>query len=225
MQYFVIPCIYRIKPTACELRITNSTCKKVLNKKERMKKFLSHGIALCLLLASSLMVSCVDSIKEILGPDEIIADWSPVELLFEVHDADGNDLLDPALAGRLISETTITFQGKTYGVGSTCLETGHIWDAKPETRYYLPSMKGLQLIKKSFLYPKVDEDGYALYFGEIDGAEDMDEDPLIQWPDAKKTIIHYHCSDHKVSKKGITVNRWFSLDGKKTDKPHFEFIF
>lgn len=104
------------------------------------------------------------------------------------------------------------------------LDTGQISEAKPETRAYLPTMRGLQLIKKSFVHPLETKDGYALYFGEIDGALDMDEDLVLQWPDGRKNIIHYHCSDHQAKKNKITVNRWFSLDGKKTESCQFEFI-
>lgn len=188
-----------------------------------MRRILALAKSFCFLLTSLLMVSCLGDEDD--SWDGIIVDWNPVVLIFEVHDASGNDLLDPALANNLIEETTISFQGKTYGVSHSWLDTGHLTEAKPETRAYLPTMRGLQLIKKSFVHPLETKDGYALYFGEIDGVFDIDEDLVLQWPDGKKNIIHYHCSDHKATKNEITVNRWFSLDGKKTESCQFEFIF
>ena len=175
--------------------------------------------------SSSLMVSCSEGLSDERPWDRLIVDWSPVVLYFEIDDAAGNDLLDPELANKLVEETTITFKGKTYEVSRSWLDTGNRRDASLETRYYMPTMVGLQLIKWSMVRTVETKDRYVLYFGEIDGALEMDEDLVIQWPDGKKNTIHYHCSDHKATEKEITVNRWYSLDGKKTESNLFKFIF
>ena len=190
-----------------------------------MKNFWVFAMSFCLLLTSSLMVSCSVGLSDEESWDRPIVDWTPVILIFEVDDAAGNDLLDPERADKLIEETTITFKGRTYGVCRSWLDTGNNWDAIPETRVYLPVMKGLQLTKKSLcVYPLEPEDRYVLFFGEIDGGKEMDEDLVLQWSDGKKNTIHYHCSDHKATDKEITVNRWFSLDGKKTESNLFHFV-
>lgn len=162
-------------------------------------------------LGLSTLVSC-----EEFGEDWIV-DWSPVKILIEVHDKDGNDLLDPDNPNNLIKGTTINYRGETLEVNTSILEYDReTYYAK--TRAYAPEFRGLYLALKNWYQD--DGEGYILCLGEIDGAVNMDEDFVITWADGTQNTIHYHCSDHKEGKHP-TCTRWYKLDGKKQDDNRF----
>ena len=63
---------------------------------------------------------------------------------------------------------------------------------------------------------------YRLNFGEIDGADDMDEDILLQWPDGSRDVIHYHCGNHRYG-KNFGCDRSWKLNGEPHDGSLFTF--
>ena len=63
---------------------------------------------------------------------------------------------------------------------------------------------------------------YQLVFGEIDGAADMDEDLILNWPDGSEDVIHYHCSDHREG-RNAKCNRSWKLNGKEYGDNTFYF--
>ena len=63
---------------------------------------------------------------------------------------------------------------------------------------------------------------YRLYFGEIDGADDMDEDIVLQWPDGSRDVIHYHCGNHHYGKNPSCDRSW-KVNGKSHDGSFFTF--
>lgn len=166
---------------------------------------------------------------------EYIIDWAPVDLSIQLHDARGNDLLDPKNPNNLIDGTTITFRDKTYEVSREWYEQGmfHDWqytepvkgeerqESVAATRAYLARLYGLYLLPNGAPYQE--KPGFQLYFGEIDGADSMDEELVITWPDGTKNFIYYHCSDHHGGKHA-TCNRWFKLDGKKQYSSEFDIV-
>ena len=144
-------------------------------------------------------------------------DWSPVELMIKVQDAAGNDLLDPDNPANAIDGTTITFGGETYESSREWYETGNPY-TKPQTKTYLARLYGLFLSQENKLLRNGSED-FILYFGEIDGAADMDEDLVITWPDKTTDTIHYHCSKHNERK--LSCDRNWKLNGKSQDSATF----
>ena len=140
--------------------------------------------------------------------DDPIVDWTPVEIYIYATDSQGHSIIQPDMPGM-----SLTFQGKTY----TVRDAKDYYDSI-RTRAYYADMRGL-------LAEAVDTTAnpkeYRLYFGEIDGALDMDEDITLSWPNGTTDVIHYHCSDHNERK--ITVKRSWKLNGKNHDGGTFHF--
>lgn len=163
-----------------------------------MKRFIYGIIALLGLVSFS---SCVD-----IGG--YIVDWAPVEITIAAFDADGNSIISPDMPGM-----SLTFKGETYPVK----EWG---SSEPETKAYMAIMAGLRAM------PIQGDDGqiavYQLWFGEIDGAADMDEDIVLDWPDGSQDVIHYHCSNHREWPSPKCDRSW-KLNGEAQERSHFEF--
>jgi len=156
-----------------------------------------------LALAAFLTTGC----EKILGGDWIV-DWAPVNVYIEAQDADGNYIISPDMPGM-----TLTFKGVTYTV------KGVENQEDVQTKAYLAIMEGL------IAHPWMEVDGetvYRLVFGEIDGAADMDEDLVLNWPDGSVDVIHYHCSDHREGRIP-KCNRSWKLNGEKHEGNIFRF--
>ncbi len=151
------------------------------------------------LLVSSLFV--LFSCSKHSEPD--IVDWYPVIITINATDAGGNSIISPEMPGM-----SLKFKGESYSVKSS-FEFESV-----QTKTYLARFFGLVAVQEN--------DGYQLWFGEIDGAFDMDEDIVLSWPDGSKDTIHYHCSDHKGGKNPSCKRSW-KLNGKKCEGPVFSF--
>ena len=150
---------------------------------------------------------------------DYLIDWAPVNLYVQLQDQEGNDLLDPNdPQHNYIDGTTITFRGETFQASRLWYEQDQPFIYPQDTRALLSTLYGLFFAKSSWFTEH--SDGYALYFGEIDGEDDMDEDLVLTWPDGQQNVIHYHCSDHKGGKNhGCT--RWYELDGVRQESNRF----
>ena len=162
-----------------------------------MKKLLIPFVTLSVLLAAT---SC----EEIIGGG-LIVDWTPVNVYIEAFDSDNNSIISPEMPGM-----TLTFKGETYTVRDKSSDV---------TKAYLAIMDGLLAV------PQYEVDGktvYHLVFGEIDGADDMDEDIVLNWPDGSQDVIHYHCSNHREWPEP-KCNRNWKLNGSKHEGSIFKF--
>lgn len=155
-------------------------------------------------------------------PDDYpIVDWYPVNLYVTVQDSQGNDLLDPDHTDNFFAGASLVFRGRQYDVQGI---EGNPYYAV-NTKYYKPYMRGLLLAHDTLYFSKDQKEFcYFLVFGELDGAEDMDEDIVLQWRDGTSDTIHYHCSDHKVEKNGngeweIDCQRDWKLNGTPAANP------
>lgn len=175
-----------------------------------MKKYL---FALTAVAVTLLMAGCNKELIEEPIKERWIIDWVPVNLNIEAVDASGNSIISPEMPGM-----TATFKGETYTVKEYIEPYGIVRNDIPTKAYYA-RMKGL-LARK---YDEVEgKPVYRLVFGEFDGAEDMDEDIVLKWPDGSQDVIQYHCSDH-TNRPPITCNRWFKLNGKDHEGNTFKF--
>ena len=137
-----------------------------------------------------------------------IVDWAPVNIYIEAVDADNNSIISPEMPGM-----TLTFKGETYTVKD--VEDKY----NPETKAYLAIMEGLLAVPQYEINGKT---VYRLVFGEIDGAADMDEDIVLNWPDGSEDVIHYHCSDHREGRHP-KCNRSWKLNGSEYEGNTFRF--
>ena len=142
--------------------------------------------------------------------DDIIWDFSPVEICFEVVDAKGNDML--ANGDIDISKVTIVTRGMEVGVYTE--EEMETWTWKDgmkpaPTRAYMPRKYGAALRKSA----KTGQ--YFISVGEYDGANSTDmEKMMVIWPNGSKDEIAY---SRKVVIRGRDVEaimHWF-LNGKE----------
>lgn len=167
-------------------------------------------IYLC--IAAVMLVACD---KEDL-PDDICVDWTPVYFFIFAVDSAGNDIIKEDMP-----DMTVTFRGETY----------HVSNLYETTRAILPNFYGLCFIRANdtdwrtnpFNAYNPPQNNF-LAFGELDGSKDMDEDIILTWPDGSKNTIHYHCSDHKVTRKEVSCKRTWKLDGKSHEGYIFEFV-
>lgn len=137
-----------------------------------------------------------------------IVDWAPVEIYIYATDSKGHSIIQPYMP-----DMTLTFKGETYSV-----KDKNAYYDSIRTKAYLAVMHGLWAEPvDTTANPKE----YRLYFGEIDGAADMDEDITLNWPDGSIDVIHYHCSDHNERK--LTVKRSWKLNGKEHSGSTFHF--
>lgn len=156
--------------------------------------------------------------------DDVIVDWAPAEIYITVQDASGKDLLDSLNSRCVLDGLTATFRGETYEVRTDYCDK---YAYSRDTRAYMPTWYGLCLINQDLVWngekSEMQKIGYyMLYFGEIDGSDDMDEDIILSFANGEKHIIHYHCSHHSYRK--ASCRRWYSLDGKKTDNNKINIV-
>ena len=156
----------------------------------------------------SVLIACVSGLLitagcEVLGFDKQV-DWALVHFVIEATDAEGNSIISPDMPGMSLS-----FQGESYTVEEAQSPAAN---SRPYRFLALPARA---------------EDGspsdeYYLWFGEIDGAKDMDEDIVLNWPDGSMDIIHYHYSNHhKWPQAGCT--QIITLNGVEQEFSRFKF--
>ena len=176
---------------------------KVSSTFKRMRSVMLLTAAVYAVMAITLLAGCENN-----DTNGYIVDWSPVNIYIYATDADGKSIIQPDMPGM-----SLTFKGQTYTVMD--------WSQRDSihTRAYLAIMYGLfaQPVDTTAYPPE-----YRLYFGEIDGAADMDEDIILKWPDGTVDAIHYHCSDHKESRPP-KCNRSWKLNGETHEGSEFRF--
>ena len=151
-----------------------------------MKRILS----ILTLMGTMLGVCACD---KLLTGEDYIVDWTPVTINIVATDAAGNSIISPDMPGMSLS-----FKGKTYTV-------------RPWEEYAMAPTKAYMAVLRGLFAKQETENGvteYILWFGEIDGAADMDEDIVLSWPDGSTDSIHYHCSDHKEGKHPSCKRSW-----------------
>ena len=109
-----------------------------------------------------LLCSCGDD-------DDIIWDMAPVNVMVNIQDTNGNNLLSPSVPGNLQGKKIVAdYQGQEYELN---------WDASDRTRYYMPIFSGLKLqsgytLSGDYFVP--DQNKIYLSFGEFDGEDNQD---------------------------------------------------
>ena len=163
---------------------------------------ISKLISFIAILTCFLLSGCEEIVNE------YIVDWAPVNIYIYATDKEGNSIIEPDMPGM-----TLTYKDRTYSVND--------WNNRYDTptKAYLAQLYGL-FAQEVEVRDSVTT--YRLIFGEIDGAADMDEDIILNWPDGSVDTIHYHCSDHKGG-KNFKCNRSWKLNGKKHEGNEFTF--
>ena len=155
------------------------------------------------------------------GGGDWIVDWVPVSFFLRVVDEGGRDLLDPENPNNLIDGTSITFKGNTYSASRQWYEAGRPYEM-PATKAILAQLYGLFLVNGEMFFMNSNTAGFSLFFGEIDGARDMDEDLVVTLPNGMTGTIHYHCSNHNERK--LSCDRSWKFNGAKHEGNIFTFV-
>ncbi|MBQ3657569.1 MAG: hypothetical protein II956_12085 [Bacteroidales bacterium] len=150
---------------------------------------------LVLASAISLMFSACDK-----GEDDnnLIVDWSPIELRFFVVDYGQRTNYVADNYNDIIHTTTLTYRGKTYSVGQTL------------SKYYMPDFKGFYVDSTALEKP-------FFCFGELDGAENYDDDFIITFADGTSDTVHFK----RVHKGVKDVKDTWILNGKERSRGEF----
>ena len=122
-----------------------------------------------LMVATSLMfISC----------NPPIMDWYPIMIYVKVSNAEGQNLLDSVTTNNFLDkEISAEWMGDTY-----IADTVSLWEKQHVTREYLPMMDGLMYVTRN--------GEPMLYFGELAGDGDYDDEPFtIHWPDGSTDVI------------------------------------
>jgi len=152
-----------------------------------------------LLAAMLLMVtSCVMFVS----CDPPIMDWNPINIYVKVTNAEGQNLLDSVTLNNFVDkEISAEWMGETY-----VADTISLWEKQHMTRMYLPMMNGLMYVTKN--------GEQMLYFGELAGDGDYDDEPLtIHWPDGSTDVITVKNKAYLSS-----ANRKYKLNGEVVAK-------
>ena len=141
-----------------------------------------------LIAISSVITSC-----ENIGVD---ADAMPVTLEIFVKDTEGNNLFDYGwLDGKNV---TATFKGETYDLQKDV-----------PTRAYMPHFYGFKVIGRDL--------GTMLYFGELDGTHDMNDEFVINWGDGTFDTIVIYNDCRTTMNGGYDIKRHYVVNGVKTE--------
>ena len=149
---------------------------------------------LVLASAISLMFAACDKGKD----DNLIVDWSPIELRFFVVDYGQRTNYVADNYNDIIHTTTLTYKGKTYSVGQTL------------SKDYMPHFQGLYVDSTALEKP-------FFCFGELDGAENYDDDFIITFADGTSDVVHFK----RVHKGDTEVKDTWILNGKERSRGEF----
>ena len=127
---------------------------------------------------------------------QVDADAMPVTLEIFVKDAEGNNLLD---YGWLDGKNVIaTFKGETYELQKDV-----------PTRAYMPHFYGFKVTGSDL--------GAMLYFGELDGTHDMNDEFVINWGNGTFDTIVIYNDCRTTMNGGYDIRRHYVVNGVKTE--------
>lgn len=136
-----------------------------------------------------------------------ITDYSPIIFRIQVVDKQGATRLDTLAPNYIGILPTLTYKGETYSCSAQKHHLPLNSSALRKPKYYLPSFWGF----RNLVSPN--DGSRYLYFGELDGANDYNDDLILNWADGSQDIIHYK---RKVTCSGIKEE--CTLNGKKTNR-------
>ena len=127
---------------------------------------------------------------------QVDADAMPVTLEIFVKDTEGNNLLD---YGWLDGKNVIaTLKGETYELQKDV-----------PTRAYMPHFYGFKVTGQDL--------GTMLYFGELDGTHDMNDEFVINWGDGTFDTIVIYNDCRTTMNGGYDIKRHYVVNGVKTE--------
>lgn len=165
---------------------------------------------LFLCVTSFALTSCGDE-------EDIIFDYSPITLKVNVHNSNGENLLEKSTPGNILDDkNTFSFNGETSDiyVGWPNEEK----DVSSETRFYMPMWYGAFIAPSFYKYSYYDKGENAIYIGEFDGAASGTLNMELNLGEHKYEI------SVKSKVNGKDVKREYTINGKKNKSDVFNII-
>lgn len=130
-------------------------------------------------------------------------DISPMYIRIIVSNADGQNLLDPAIPNSFdYHDITAEWMGKSYTADTNKMQQ--------TTRILIAQIHGLQYF--------VEHGKAQLYFGDLTGHDTFNDEPLtLHWPDGTTDVITVEASAIE-GPKNVKLKRKFKLNGKVVAK-------
>lgn len=149
-----------------------------------MKKLKQIIMALVAVLPLTFMVSCSDD-DDGDGPEKgVMWDIYPVDIIIDIVDAQGNNLLDPDVPGNIVGqELTVDYEGKTYGTEWNALSL-----SPNQSRMILVEFYGLKHYLINRIHPYSSSRRWALFLGDLRGDCDYDTTMVLKYKDREFEI-------------------------------------
>lgn len=168
-----------------------------------MKRFFT--LAATLIGCAALLGACKE--KEDDPSNYRVWDFAPIQLAVMATNAEGEDLLDPAMDNNILSEDIcLQYNDKEYhlGLGAASAVAEH-------TRYYMPNFYAIKLTRN--------DKGYMLMIGEFDGQKSIEKEMMIlRWADGTAEHIGFS-NDVKWKNDEPDVDRHFYHNGIEIASP------
>ncbi len=154
------------------------------------------------LLMLAIMAVCFVGCNNDDNEEDLIWDIPGYEIGFYVQDAEGNNLLDPAVSNNICEEPVkVEFDGKTY-------------EKETQAEITMPKTKALPITMYGLL-AQIDKDGnHYLGYGDLHGTETYTNEPIkIIWKDGTSDVVQV---SNKIKWKNgkPNIQRSFKLNGK-----------
>lgn len=142
-----------------------------------------------MMIGAMLLASCTDDID-----DPVTIDYTPINFRVTVRNAEGMNLLDPSVADNLLSDVSVSYNGKTYLLNMTSVNV--------KSRAVLATWRGVRL-----------NDNYTLEIGQFDGGAETGG--CVLHIGSRQYELSY---TNKFNHNQVVEDRTFYLDGKEVGK-------
>lgn len=173
-----------------------------------MQRIVEKTLMLASMLAVVVLAGCSSSDE----PEEgVVWDISPVTVLVDVVDADGNDLLNPEVEGNIVDgAASVDYKGQTYPVSWRTPYYGY-----EGTRAYRATFQGALHHPVDRFKPVSAQNPWILEIGELAGDENYDV--TMQLKISEKTYSIRVVNEFSWKKHNPRIETTVYLDGVKQE--------
>lgn len=191
---------------------------------------------LCFVFSLAIMALASCQKEDPAGGVEWVYDRYPCSLAISVEDAKGNDLLDSAVVGNIVSGDLLhlTYKEKDYPMKWSATDPITVWYNSltgASTRAIFSEILGYYIINKNTeikweLLQPFNKGKNFLFFGEIDAqVKHPLTDVTLHWADGSKDVISFEGGGYNIEDgKPKDIPMKFYLNGKENETSYFTII-
>lgn len=149
--------------------------------------------------------------------DDVMWDFSPIEIDIIIRDSEGHNLLDPDYEKNIIgSEVYMTCDDSRHDPQASCVDSRHdvewMWGTQPVTRVYAALYYGIRHLNTNLYSPSTPSE-WILKIGEFPGDENCDRtfDLVINGKTHKLRLVN----SFKWRRNDPQIDTQIYLDGKE----------